>query len=251
LLADGDYASSDASVAGGVRVSAAAARVAFIRPAVAHYGSPIGAGALDAVSKQPGAFSYTAAPVTNGRDARPVTAKSVLAAGEYDLQAHFTPAGGSPAEIVTVLYVVDPAPLVIRPDSKYMARGQLTPQLTWVAARFVNGDDPSSLLQSPLCVIATGPLTVGKHKIWCQGGYSPNYTISYPSTATLTVLRHPCPIGSYCATDPPLTAAQRRNKKILELICHPAIPESKTTLIRSVRRDHNRVRDTTWRGRIT
>ena len=250
LLAVGAYASSHASVAGGVRVTTLAPKVTFKRPRTALYGNPIGARVLHAVAREPGTFRYTAAPVTAATDMRRVTARSVLAAGEYDLRARFIPAHRAPAQAVTVQYVVAPAPLQIRPDRKYMALGQPTPQVTWVASGFVNHDTPSSLLQSPACVIAAGTLTIGNHKIWCQGGYSPNYTISYPATATLTVLRHPCPIGSSCATNPPLTSAERSDTKILELICHPPIPASKTTLIHRTRR-RNGVRTTTWRGRIT
>lgn len=252
LLAIGAYASSYASVAGGVRVTAGAATVTFKRPTTARYGDPIGVGGLHAVARERGTFRYMAAPVTAATDMRPVTARSVLAAGAYDLQARFTPAGHrTPAQVVTVQYVVNPAPLVIRPERKYMAVGQLTPQLTWVGSGFVNGDTPSSLLQSPVCVLAIGALTIGNHKIWCQGGYSPNYTISYPATATLTVLRHPCPTGSSCATDPPPTPAQRREaKKIIELICHPVIPTSDAILIRITRR-RNGVPTATWRGTIT
>ena len=252
LLAVGAYASSDASVAGGVRVTPGAVMVTFKRPRTARYGDPIGRRGLHAVARERGRFRFMAAPVTGATVMRPVTARSVLAAGAYDLQARFTPTGHRrPTQVVTVQYVVTPAPLVIRPERKYMAVGQLTPQLTWVGSGLVHGDTPSSLRQSPVCVLAIRPLTIGNHKIWCQGGYSPNYTISYPSTTTLTVLRHACPPGSYCATDPPPNAAQRREeKRNLELICRPVIPTADAILIRTTRR-HNGVRTATWRATIT
>lgn len=120
-----------------------------------------------------------------------------------------------------------------------------------VAAGFVNGDTPASLLQSPVCSIARRPLTVGRHLIWCEGGGSPDYTIGYPRTATLAVLRHPCAAGTSCATDPPPTPSQRRADKGLQLICHPAIPESNLIFLRGVREVRHGVRKTTWRRRIT
>jgi MBG domain (YGX type) len=232
-------------------VSSKTPTVSFDAPAQAYYGDPIGAVALHATSRTPGRFSYTAAPVNDVAAMRPVTVDTVLHAGEYDLEAHFTPTAGSVRQTVTVPFVVDPAPLLIEPDNKFMARGQLTPELTWVAAGFVNGDTPHSLLQSPVCSIARGRLRVGGHLIWCEGGGSPDYTISYPRTATLRVLRHPCAPGTSCETDPPPTARQRRADRGLQLICHPAIPRSNLTFVRGIRGVRKGVRKTTWRGRIT
>ena len=147
--------------------------MSFDTPAQAYYGDPIGAVALHATSLTPGRFSYTAAPVNDVAAMRPVTVNTVLHAGEYDLEAHFTPTAGSVGQTVTVPFVVDPAPLLIEPENKFMARGQLTPELTWVAAGFVNGDTPHSLLQSPVYSIARGRLRVGRHLIWCEGGARP------------------------------------------------------------------------------
>jgi hypothetical protein len=252
LNADGDYAASQATVSGGILVAANVPDLQFDTPARAYYGDPIGASTLDATSKARGSFTYTAAPVNDSTNTQTVTASTILHAGEYDLVARFAPAGGSPPQTVTVPYVVDPAPLLIRPNNLYMARGQPTPEITYTAAGFVNGDNPSSLAQSPVCERALGRLTLGKHTIWCEGGYSPDYTISYPSTATLTVLSYPCDPGTACASSPaPTKAEQRLLATQAQLVCHPPIPRSQVKFVRGVRGARKHVRKTTWLGRLT
>jgi tyrosinase len=249
LASVGEFQSTSATLAGGILVSPTAPRVQFRTPVMTYYGHPIGSAALSATSAAAGRMTYTAAPVTDAGDARPVDAHTVLHANEYYLQAHFAPADGSTRQIVTVPYVVDPAPLRISPDNLYMARGQPKPELTWTAAGFVNGDTPASLLQSPYCTLAAGRLTVGRLKIWCDGGYSPDYAITYPRTATLMVRRHPCALFSPCATDPPPPPWLRRaDRKALLLLCHLPVPRGRVTFVRSVRSGRRGVRKTTWIG---
>jgi tyrosinase len=245
----GAFAPSEARVAGGVRVAKSAPGVEFAAPAVAHYGDRIGTLALHATASVRGRFSYTVAPVGSAAAAEPATAKLVLPAGQYDLQANFEPADGSPGQSMTVPYVVDPAALTIRPEAKQMARGQLRPPLTWIASGFVNGDSPTVLLQQPVCLIADRSLAVGRHRILCEGGAASNYTISYPSTETLTVLNTPCVAGTPCAPAPPPGGDGIRSKGLI-LVCQPPIEASRVSFIGVLPIGRDGVRRTIWRGRI-
>jgi hypothetical protein len=246
FLGAGALAPSRAVLAGGVTVSASATEVSFATPPRARYGDPVGASVLAASSAEPGAFSYTVAPVDAPARTRPAGPHRVLPAGEYDLQAHFTAADGVRTQTLTVPYVVDPAPLTIRPEDKDMGRGEPEPRLTWIASGFVKRDSPGVLLQQPACLIRDGSLGLGTHKIVCEGGAARNYRLVYPDTATLTVRREPCPAGSRCASDPPLRDSRRPS---IPLICQPPLKAADRSFVRAYRGRRAGIRQTTWRGR--
>ena len=69
-----------------------------------------------------------------------------------------------------------------------MTYGGAIPSITPSYLGFVNGDSASSLTTAPVCfTTATASSPVGTYPSFCSGAASPNYTITYDNSATITV----------------------------------------------------------------
>ena len=169
-----------ASATATIAIGKASVNLTWSQPAGIVYGTPLGAGQLNASSNVPGTFSYGPA------------AGTVLPAGPaHVLTATFTPAdssnytGGS----VGTSIAVAAAPLAIRPNDSAKPFGAPVPAFTASAAGFVNGDTFASLSGAlAFATNATAGSPVGSYPVTASGLSSPNYVITY-LPGTLTVVR--------------------------------------------------------------
>ncbi len=152
--------------------------ITWASPAQIVYGTPLGAGQLNAAASAPGTFQYSppAGTVVAAGDARVL---SVVFAPS-DPQAYL------PAT-ATVTISVKKAPLAIRADDKTKTAGQPNPVLTASCTGFVNGDTATSLAAPvSLTTTATTDSPAGTYPILAAGAASPNYAITFAS-GSLTV----------------------------------------------------------------
>jgi hypothetical protein len=171
--------SSDGIVNTAIDVSKATPILNWAQPAAIVYGTPLGAGQLNATSNVSGTFTYSRA------------AGTVLGAGSHQLTATFTPVdppnyiGGS----VSMSIAVAAASLTIRANDAAKPFGAPLPAFSASAAGFVNGDTFASLIGTlGFATTATPQSPVGVYPITVGGLGSPNYTITYV-TGTLAVVR--------------------------------------------------------------
>ena len=149
-------------------------------PSAIVYGTPLGAGQLNASSNVPGTFTYSPVPGT------------VLAAGTgHALTATFSPtdltnyAGATIARSIAVAK----APLSIRANDSVKQFGAPLPVFTASAIGFVNGDTFASLSGVvAFATSATAQSAVGNYPVTPSGPSSSNYVITF-ATGTLTIVR--------------------------------------------------------------
>jgi len=156
--------------------------------------------AIDSVS-----FSSTGAAAGAGAAGSPYTIIPASASG-----ARFDAGNYNTVTYRSGDLTVSPAPLTVTADGKTRAYGAANPQLTASYTGFVNGDDASKILGSPvLWTDATKESPVGSYDIEVSLGslIASNY-IFIPKTGTLTVIKS-CqeivfpPIGDRTFGDPP------------------------------------------------
>jgi uncharacterized repeat protein (TIGR01451 family) len=142
------------------------------------YGTPLGAGQLNAAATVPGTFAYSPA------------SGAVLPVGMNTLSVAFTPTDTNyPVVNLSVPLVVNPATLTITPNNKSRVYAQPNPSLTYGVAGFVNGETSSVISGAPaLSTTATLSSPVGTYPINSGQGTlaANNYTFTYGSGA-LTV----------------------------------------------------------------
>ncbi len=158
----------------------------WANPASIVYGTPLGQAQLaDGGEITPGTYEYTPRPGT------------VLAAGQHELKAVFTPQDSTRFEATsrTVTLLVTPAPLTIRADDKTMVAGGAMPTLTATYSGFVNGDTVAGLASpARLGTTATSASSPGTYPITVVGAASPNYTITHVN-GTLRIGEPPGPVA--------------------------------------------------------
>ena len=169
---------------GYVNVSQSFPTLSWATPANITYGTPLGAGQLNATANRgvkhglplAGTFTYsipagTVLPVLTGAN----------------LTAYFTPddTANYASTAISVTLDVDPAVLVTTPNNLTIVSGQPI-NITRSITGFVNGDGPSALNGQPFCQ-ANGVTGFGTFTITCSGGSAADYTFDNAATATLTI----------------------------------------------------------------
>jgi sugar lactone lactonase YvrE len=165
--------------------------IGWATPASIVYGTPLGAGQLDASALCSGTFAAGTYAYKYGSTT--VTTGSILPAGNDTLTVTFTPATittACPVQTDTVVQVVTPAPLTVTANNLTKTYGTANPTLTDVIAGYVNGDTLSSFTGSATMTTGAGLLSpVAGYPITfsSQTLANPNYTVSYvPGTLTIT-----------------------------------------------------------------
>jgi Concanavalin A-like lectin/glucanases superfamily/MBG domain (YGX type)/Bacterial Ig-like domain (group 3)/IPT/TIG domain/MBG domain len=161
-----------------ITIGKATAALNWNQPAGITYGTPLGAGQLNATSNVAGTFVYAPA------------AGVALPAGTHALTATFTPAdannygSGSVGQLITV----SPAPLTIRANDAVKPFGAPLPALSAFAVGFVNGDSLASLTGAlGFSTTATPQSAVGSYPIVPSGVAGVNYTIAFVPGALAVV----------------------------------------------------------------
>jgi hypothetical protein len=156
--------------------------VTWANPAAITYGTPLGAGQLNAAADVPGSFAYTPASGT------------VLHAGPgQSLSATFTPADTTDYTGATraVSVTVDRAILTVTADDKSRPYFTPNPALTVRFSGFVNGDGPTTLTAPPVLATAANPASLpGTYPITVGGAAANDYAVAFVP-GTLTVLGLP------------------------------------------------------------
>jgi Legume lectin domain/Chitobiase/beta-hexosaminidase C-terminal domain/MBG domain (YGX type)/Right handed beta helix region len=149
-----------------------ATTVTWAAPQPITYGTPLGAGHLNAVLSVPGNCAYTPSMGT------------VLAPGTRTLTASCTPADtfnySTPAP-VSVSITVTKAPLTITAPSFTLPYHSAVPAITPIYSGFVNGETSASLTTAPSCstaYYATVPAGSSSGTS-CWGAVASNYSITY------------------------------------------------------------------------
>jgi hypothetical protein len=175
----GDANYEPASATSTITIGKAAAVLAWTQPTAIVYGTPLGAGQLNATSNVPGTFEYSPAPGT----VLPAGAGRALTATFIPADSNYT--GASVATSITVAA----APLSVRANDSVKPFGAPLPALTASAAGFVNGDTFASLSGVvAFGTSATAQSAVGTYPVTPSGLASPNYVITFVS-GMLTVVR--------------------------------------------------------------
>ena len=175
----GDANHAAATATASVTIGKATTDLHWAVPGSITYGTPLGAGQLNATAASAGSFNYSPA------------AGAVLGAGTHTLSVTFTPAdpanytGGSASTTITVAR----APLTILAVDAVKRFGAPLPAFATTASGLVNGDSIASLAGTlALSTTATQQSSVGTYPIVPSGVSSPNYSIAFLN-GTLTVAR--------------------------------------------------------------
>jgi hypothetical protein len=178
----GDTNYAPASGSATITIGKATTTLSWNAPAAIGYGTPLGAGQLNATANLPGTFVYSPA------------GGIVLGAGAgRPLAATFTPADSANYIGGTVSTTIDvvPAPLVVRTHDAAKIYGAPVPGFTAAFTGLVNGDTPASLAGAlAFATAATSSSPVGTYGVTPAGLSSPNYTIGFVA-GTLSVLKAP------------------------------------------------------------
>lgn len=156
-------------------------------PAAVVYGTPLGAGQLNAAADVPGNLVYT-----------PAVGTVLLSGNAQVLSVTFTPTDGDRYRLVTasVALSVAKASLTIRANDLSKIYGASLPTPTASYAGFVNGDTTSSLSSQPvLATSATAASPAGTYPITISGATAADYTITLVP-GTLTVAKAPLAIAA-------------------------------------------------------
>ena len=175
------------SQAATLAVSKRAPVITWPTPADVIYGTPLGAGQLNATVDVPGNLVYT-----------PGVGTVLFSGNAQVLSVTFTPTDGDRYRPVTasVALKVAKAPLTIRADDLSKIYGEPLPTRTTSYAGFVNGDTASSLSSQPvLATSATAASPAGSYPITIGGAAAANYTITLVP-GTLTVAKAPLTIAA-------------------------------------------------------
>ncbi len=166
--------------------------ITWVNPADIVYGTPLGAGQLNATANVPGVFNYN------------YPLGTVLGAGNLQtLSVTFTPTDTSDYATVTagVTINVTQAPLSITVNPATKAYGAPLPAFTFTYSGFVNGDSITNLTSQPaINTTATAASNVGAYPITVSGAADANYAISFVN-ASLTVTAVPLTITANPATN--------------------------------------------------
>jgi hypothetical protein len=178
----GDTNYAPASGSATITIGKATTTLSWNAPAAIGYGTPLGAGQLNATANLPGTFVYSPA------------GGIVLGAGAgRPLAATFTPADSANYIGGTVSTTIDvvPAPLVVRTHDAAKIYGAPVPGFTAAFTGLVNGDTPASLAGAlAFATAATSSSPVGTYGVTPAGLSSPNYTIGFVA-GTWSVLKAP------------------------------------------------------------
>jgi len=187
-----NYQGATASVT--LNVAKAATTITWPNPANIFYGTPLGAGQLNATASVSGSFAYSPA------------AGAVLNGGTYTLSVTFTPSDTANylPSTASVPLLVAPVGLVIRANPASKVYGAPLPPFSVTAIGFVNGDTLASLQGSlSFTTNASAASPAGNYSILPGGVGSTNYatmfeagplTIAQASTTT-TIVASPNPVG--------------------------------------------------------
>jgi hypothetical protein len=174
-----------ADVTGTLVIKPATPAITWNSPADIVYGTPLGAGQLDAAAAIAGSFTYSPVPGT------------FLNAGlGQTLTATFTPADSRDYDAVAASTQINvtPAPLMVTADDASMTAGQGLPSFAAHYSGFVRGEGPGALGGSLTFQVPPGAAgQAGQYAITPGGLNSSNYTITYIN-GTLTVAPRPIPL---------------------------------------------------------
>jgi hypothetical protein len=154
--------------------------IQWANPADITYGTALTAAQLNASADVPGSFSYSP-PLGTVLPAGPNQILAVTFTAS-DAQSYPTPV------VRWVSLRVAPATLAVTAEDKSMTVGGPLPAFTARYSGFVNGENESILLQSPvLDCAATESSPAGTYEIGVSGAVAPNYEIQFvPGTLTVT-----------------------------------------------------------------
>jgi hypothetical protein len=177
-------------------------------PAAIVYGTPLGAGQLNAVASTAGSYAYTP------------TAGTILPAGNgQTLSLIFTPTDSSDYNIATRTAPINvaPAPLLVAATNASRTFGTVNPALSYTLTGLVGGDTPSSSTAGAPVLGTTGALfsLPGAYPITIAQGTlaAPNYLLTFVG-GTLTVLPTAPAPQSGGACDGAYTATFKGNLKV-------------------------------------
>ena len=162
-----------------VTITRATVTLSWPTPSSIVYGTPLGAGQLNATASVAGSFVYTP------------SAGTVLNTGaNQTLSATFTPSdpGNYTGSTVETTITVSPAALTVRANDATKRFGAPLPAFTAAFAGFVNGDSPASLSGAlTFGTTATQQSAVGTYPIVPSGLASMNYAITFANGALFVV----------------------------------------------------------------
>jgi len=176
----GDANYTGASSTSTITIGKASPALSWTRPGAIVYGTPLGAGQLNATANVAGSFGYT-----------PGTGAILSSGSTQPLSAVFTPADPSNyiAGSVSTTIDVTPAPLTIRANDAMKPFGAPLPPFGASFTGLVNGDTPASLagaLGFATTAVAASP--VGTYPIVASRLSSPNYATTFVA-GSLTIVR--------------------------------------------------------------
>lgn len=153
-----------------ITITKASVTVSWPAPPAIVYGTPLGAGQLNASASVPGTWSYSP------------SAGTVLHRGNVNVQGTFTPTDATNYNSIGAaqIIVITPAPLVMKANDVAKPFGAPVPIFSASYAGFVNGDTPASLSGTlGFSTSATAQSPVGTYAIAVGGVISNDYAISF------------------------------------------------------------------------
>lgn len=162
-----------------VDVLPARAKLTWQPPAEIVYGTPLGAGQLDATANVPGTFDY-----------QPPAGTLLPAGSQQYLFVSFTPDNPWAASATTAEVMLDvlPRPLSISARNESITYGDWPPALRIDYNGFADGESVGSLLEPPtIRTTATAESPPGEYTVVVEGAYAFDYDITHqPGTLTIT-----------------------------------------------------------------